>query len=371
MPFSRPGSNDVIQAGANGQRFGRIDSIKESVTGEMFDNEFNYTIKALNDLEVQIANVVAGAIPGTEDPGNKDKALITDGGGNIGLSFIDSQNIAEKGVEESNLGDFCVSNRTLQKGIVTGENVADNTLPTRVYGTESVTGDKVAPETIDYKHLKKGAGKEDFFANKGIPSEAYGDLSIPRRAIQLRAIGRDQLSADVTAGLSNTYGPIGHYLEVAYEAPAPYGYFDCDNGLMLRSAYPELFALLGTKYGGSGLYFRRPDARGRTRVCIAPGTAESGGPLGGRVTLATASNLNLGGTGGSETHRLTLSEMPSHNHIFEAPAQLLANRQLPGDGTDAVPIGGPVDGETNSRGADVPHNNMMPFLFTRLLIRAI
>lgn len=79
----------------------------------------------------------------------------------------------------------------------------------------------------------------------------------------------------------------------------PDGYFDCDGRSLRVIDYPELYAVLGTRYGGDGVNtFNLPDLRGRAPV-------DAGGPggfaLGQQVGGAAISQANLpaamGGSG--------------------------------------------------------------------------
>jgi microcystin-dependent protein len=83
---------------------------------------------------------------------------------------------------------------------------------------------------------------------------------------------------------------------------APTGWLVCDGSAISRATYSALFAVIGTTYGaGNGsTTFNIPDLRGRAAI----GTGQGSG-LTSR-TLAQA--------GGEETHILTTTEMPSHNH---------------------------------------------------------
>jgi microcystin-dependent protein len=57
-------------------------------------------------------------------------------------------------------------------------------------------------------------------------------------------------------------------------AVAPDGWLLCDGASYLRSAYPDLFAVIGTTYGAAdGTHFNVPDLRGRVVV----GYAAAGG----------------------------------------------------------------------------------------------
>ena len=89
---------------------------------------------------------------------------------------------------------------------------------------------------------------------------------------------------------------------------APSGWLECDGAAVSRSTYSDLFAIIGTIYGaGDGsTTFNLPDLQGRVIM-----------GQGGSTALRTPTDLeNIGDTFGSQTHTLTVNEMPSHNHSF-------------------------------------------------------
>lgn len=92
------------------------------------------------------------------------------------------------------------------------------------------------------------------------------------------------------------------------------GYLRCSGQAVSRSNYAALFSVIGTKYGnGDGSStFNVPDGDGRT----AFGSDNSKGRLTGAGGLAGA----LGSTGGTETHVLTIGQMPSHGHSASTTA---------------------------------------------------
>jgi microcystin-dependent protein len=141
-------------------------------------------------------------------------------------------------------------------------------------------------------------------------------------------------------------------------AAIPAGWLDCDGALVSRTTYAALFAAIGTAWGaGDGsTTFALPDLRRRTLVGAGgTGTAQLGNAVGSR--------------GGTETHTLTVAEMPSHTHT--APVYPTRVPGIPYFGArDASSSGNYGNATTNARGGDGAHNNMQPSAVVRWLIKA-
>lgn len=97
-----------------------------------------------------------------------------------------------------------------------------------------------------------------------------------------------------------------------------------------------------------------------------------------RFLLASGDTYSLGATGGEATHKLTINELPNHNHIQRKVASngemgYIVNKTKNGDYTgDELGINqvnwytnkAPVT--TESIGGSKPHNNMPPYLVVNI-----
>jgi microcystin-dependent protein len=148
----------------------------------------------------------------------------------------------------------------------------------------------------------------------------------------------------------------------------PRGWANLDGQLLPINQNQALFSLLGTTYGGDGRRtFGLPDLRGRMPLHLGQGPG--------------LTNQRQGTKGGAETHTLTITEMPQHQHILngstgrgnqEVPTGNLLAVQKRKDqiyvpaGTGALtPMHGTSVGPAGNSQA---HNTMPPFLAVRFCI---
>lgn len=83
--------------------------------------------------------------------------------------------------------------------------------------------------------------------------------------------------------------------------------------------------------------------------------------INGRFLLAAGGKYTAGDTGGEATHKLTVAEMPSHTHTFNAWINNTTNPQHSQTGETAYK-NAVSSGTTNSTGGSAAHNNMPPYL---------
>jgi microcystin-dependent protein len=168
--------------------------------------------------------------------------------------------------------------------------------------------------------------------------------------------------------------PPGFIIQYAASS-APSGWLLCDGSAVSRTTYSALFAIISTTHGsGDGsTTFNLPDLRGR----VAVGAGQGSG----------LTNRIAGSRGGAETHTLTTSEMPSHNHSINDPGHRhdtdgsnvlrwqpgYADRTAPG-GNDFRGINPQIYASTtgisiNNAGGNGAHNNMQPFTVINFIIK--
>lgn len=100
--------------------------------------------------------------------------------------------------------------------------------------------------------------------------------------------------------------------------PLKYGRLLCDGSSYATALYPQLFALIGYTYGGSGANFNVPDIRGRATAGQDTDTGTGPGNTYANRLTAGGSGINsqtLGEAGGVETQTLAPGQygMPAHS----------------------------------------------------------
>jgi len=100
----------------------------------------------------------------------------------------------------------------------------------------------------------------------------------------------------------------------------PEGWAKCDGQLLKRAAFPDLFDVIGTTYGGGGgeNTFALPDLRGRVPLHCGEGPGLSS------YAMAQAE--------GAESITLTIDNMPTHTHSVMVSSGTKLN-SVPADNT--------------------------------------
>lgn len=126
----------------------------------------------------------------------------------------------------------------------------------------------------------------------------------------------------------------------------PSGWLKCDGSAISRTTYSELFDLIGTTFGVGD---------GATTFNI-PNYID-------RMPLGVSGSFALASTGGTNTHQLTTSEIPSHTHSFITTT---GSTNTGGSGDFAA--SGVTSVTSGSAGSDTAHNNLHPYLALHYII---
>ena len=219
-----------------------------------------------------------------------------------------------------------------------------------------------AADTTDNSTLTLGSSKLKV-KDAGITATQLATDSVITDKIQDGAV----TAAKLDAGAVSVLMPSGSLMPYAGSS-APTGYLLYDGAAISRTTYSALFGLVGTTYGSGddSSTFNIPDLRGR----VIAGQDDMGGVSANRLTGLSGGVDGdvLGGTGGAETHTLTTSELPAHDHNLPVDIGGALNIQsLTSTGGSDQGYDGSVD--STSTGGGLAHNNVQPTIILNYIIK--
>jgi microcystin-dependent protein len=166
---------------------------------------------------------------------------------------------------------------------------------------------------------------------------------------------------------------VGEILCYAVSISPDPNWLPCDGRSLDRSAYPDLFTVIGSLYGSvDSTHFNIPDLRGRTIISNGQGfgltdrfPADNGGEE--DHTLVTAELASHSHTNTAHNHTLTPhvhSDLPALPNVTTIGAGAPQPTAVPGVGVTGAASDGIAAASVaiDNTGSDTPHNNMQPWL---------
>jgi microcystin-dependent protein len=216
--------------------------------------------------------------------------------------------------------------------------------------------DNVAPGRLPLKDIIETLARRTeltgLLTNPVLTAPTLGSVD-PLLSDRTPAIPSTNWVQDLVDSIRLSLNPVGK-LSAFAGTSAPSGWVLCDGRLLLRASYPALFAQIGTLYGSTlSTNFRVPDHRGRSLI----GLDQMDGTQGSANVVTGSWADTSGGTGGSETHVLTVPEMPSHTHPMTSYPNGAGGGGNPLNSNNTGTQSNPT---TSATGGGLAHNNMQP-----------
>jgi len=240
-------------------------------------------------------------------------------------------------------GDFDVNTDKFTVAAATGNSIIAGTLGVTgvITATGGVTGDVTGDIT-------------------GAVTATSGSLATSVTAVTQTASDNSTKVATTAYVDALTTIPAGCITQYGGSA-APSGWLLCGGAAVSRTTYSDLFDAIATLYGvgDDSTTFNLPDLQGKVPV--------------GKAASGTFNTLN--NSGGTETHPLTESEMPAHDHALTLPIVLdyATTEQVAWYKSEYVHdyYGNPSNLAmgTSDAGEGDPHTNLQPYLVVNYIIK--
>lgn len=309
--FTRPNLPYAGDLAPFSNRYHILTVAKKPLKAEHLDGEINYIVDSLNQLSIDITNVQAGIVQGSDLRANKDKLLTTDGQKNPLLTWIKvkSSSIEDNAIESNHIFDNAVTREKIVNDAIDNSKIAQNTIT-----AEKVNGKYNTKEEKENSLKDWGLkiGSSDIVPGALSRWSPQGKLSAFElscyKLLADEAIAAPLVKAEKIETKTIVYN--GHDLESEIESFAAIVTKVLDD--VFDSEHPIGSLCLTNPRDGhtvNGRVVKWEKLEG-DRVLVT--TSGATGELNGSISAA------VGRTG---QHVLTEEEMPKHSHAFKMTTQ--------------------------------------------------
>jgi len=215
----------------------------------------------------------------------------------IADSNITTTKIADSNITTAKIADSNITTAKIATGAVNSDKILDGSITTADLGNLQVTNAKIADGSINSVKI----------ADSSIATEDIANSAVTNAKIAANSVDKDKLIEAVR----NALCPPGTIMAYGGDT-APAGWLMCTGEAVSRSAYPDLLAVVGTRFGSgnNSTTFNIPDLRGR----FLRGRDANAGRDPDRASRTT---MNPGGSAGDAVGSIQGDEFRMHTHDYQ------------------------------------------------------
>ena len=181
----------------NDNRFAVTTNQKKPIPVAMLEGENNYLIDSLNQLDVDINNISAGIVPGSNIPANAGLFITTDGAPQPTLSFVrpSGDSFLDATIPGVKIVDQSITMQQMGNASVGADQIQNFSITSTKIALDSVTNSKILSKTITARAIADQAITALQIANSTITAAQIADRTITALQIANSTITAAQIAA--------------------------------------------------------------------------------------------------------------------------------------------------------------------------------
>ena len=143
----------------------------------MFEDNVNYLIDSVNNLDDDIQNIEAGVLQGSDDPANIGK-LVTTNGNIPNWTYVSDNNILPAGITGASLAEQTITTRELGPASVNSGNIASNSITSIKITNSSIIEEKIADNAVTTPKIANNSVITDKIPDAAITTDKIANNAI-------------------------------------------------------------------------------------------------------------------------------------------------------------------------------------------------